>query len=143
MASVFLLRPDDDVKPSTSLLLEEDEGFSDWSHRLEVPDQNRSMEQTPSEPQWKPEAVEEKFQMEQEEQEPFQEQRPAEKVRTEQFIAEHPAGRQTSDGTGMNHTGRILLLCFRRPAEKEPGRCLVPQSSCRRTAGHPTWWQAP
>lgn len=50
------------------MVLEEDEGFSDWSHRLEnrneqeVRDDCRARVQRPLTPQWKPEPEEEKQQ---------------------------------------------------------------------------------
>ncbi|XP_042347097.1 LOW QUALITY PROTEIN: non-muscle caldesmon-like [Plectropomus leopardus] len=64
---------DEELKPRCCLVLEEDEGFSDWSHRLEsrneqeVQDDCRARVQRP--PQWKPEAEEEKQQQEKEEEE--------------------------------------------------------------------------
>ncbi|KAM9367029.1 uncharacterized protein ABDE67_005992 [Symphorus nematophorus] len=60
---------DEDLKPSCCLVLEEDEGFSDWSHRLEnrnepeVPEDCRARVQRPSTPpQWRPKPEEEKQQ---------------------------------------------------------------------------------
>ncbi|KAG8001183.1 Lymphocyte-specific protein 1, partial [Nibea albiflora] len=59
---------DEELKPICCLVLEEDEGFSDWSNRLEnrndqeVPDDCRARVQRPSTAQWKPEAKEEKQQ---------------------------------------------------------------------------------
>lgn len=79
------------------MVLEEDEGFSDWSHRLEnrneaeVPEDGRATVQRPSTPQWKPEPEEEKQQDDEEEEgcEPERSDRsqeasprPPEKVRT-------------------------------------------------------------
>lgn len=67
-----MLRLDEDLQPSYCLVLEEDEGFSDWSHRLEnrneqeVPEDCRTTAQRPS--QWKLE-TEEKKQCEDEEEE--------------------------------------------------------------------------
>lgn len=62
------------MKPSSFLVLEEDEGFSDWSHRLEnrheVQDDCRAQERRPSAPQQKPEAGEEE--VEEREREPEQ-----------------------------------------------------------------------
>ncbi|XP_040891038.1 lymphocyte-specific protein 1-like isoform X2 [Toxotes jaculatrix] len=63
---------DEELKPSCCLVLEEDEGFSDWSHRLEnrneqeVPDDCRARVRTPSVPQWKPGPEEEKQQEDEE-----------------------------------------------------------------------------
>ncbi|XP_029354766.1 lymphocyte-specific protein 1-like isoform X2 [Echeneis naucrates] len=51
---------DEELKPSCCLVLEEDEGFSDWSHRLENRGEQdgqldcRARERPPSAPQWKP-----------------------------------------------------------------------------------------
>ncbi|KAM8762370.1 uncharacterized protein AB9X84_007168 [Acanthopagrus schlegelii] len=65
---------DEDLKPSCCLVLEEDEGFSDWSHRLEnrndqeVPDDCRVRVQRPLMSQWKPEPGEDKQQEDEEEQ---------------------------------------------------------------------------
>ncbi|KAK2854263.1 hypothetical protein Q5P01_006924 [Channa striata] len=56
---------DEELKPSSFLVLEEDEGFSDWSHRLEnrheqeVQNKCRGRDSKPSAPQWKPELKEE------------------------------------------------------------------------------------
>ncbi|XP_035538375.1 lymphocyte-specific protein 1-like isoform X2 [Morone saxatilis] len=64
---------DEELKPSCCLVLEEDEGFSDWSHRLEnrneqeVPDDCRARVQRPSTPQWKPDPEERKKQVDEEE----------------------------------------------------------------------------
>ncbi|XP_070685886.1 non-muscle caldesmon-like [Pempheris klunzingeri] len=64
---------DGELKPSCCLVLEEDEGFSDWSHRLEnrheqeVQDDCRVREQRPSPAQCKPEPEEEKQQEDEEE----------------------------------------------------------------------------
>ncbi|XP_045889175.1 lymphocyte-specific protein 1-like [Micropterus dolomieu] len=64
---------DKELKPSCCLVLEEDEGFSDWSHRLEnrneqeVPDDCKAQVQGLSTPQQKPEAEEEKQQEDEEE----------------------------------------------------------------------------
>lgn len=49
-----ILRSDEELKPSCSLGLDEDEGFSDWSHRLETRNEQemqngcRAKEQRPS-----------------------------------------------------------------------------------------------
>ncbi|GLD55768.1 lymphocyte-specific protein 1-like isoform X2 [Lates japonicus] len=60
----------EELKPSCCLVLEEDEGFSDWSHRLEVlQDDCRAREQTRSTPQWKPGHEEKKKQEDGEEEE--------------------------------------------------------------------------
>ncbi|XP_035855098.1 lymphocyte-specific protein 1-like isoform X2 [Sander lucioperca] len=59
---------DEELKPRCCLVLEEDEGFSDWSHRLEgrneqeVQDDCRARVQRPSTQQWKPEPGQEKQQ---------------------------------------------------------------------------------
>ncbi|KAI3377323.1 hypothetical protein L3Q82_008527 [Scortum barcoo] len=59
---------DEELKPSCCFVLEEDEGFSDWSHRLEsrnepeVQDDCRVRVQRASTQQWKPEPEEEKQQ---------------------------------------------------------------------------------
>ncbi|XP_074522910.1 uncharacterized protein LOC141788022 isoform X2 [Halichoeres trimaculatus] len=64
---------DEELKPSCCLVLEEDEGFSDWSHRLEnrneqeVPDDCRARVQRSSTPQWKPKSGGENHQEVQEE----------------------------------------------------------------------------
>ncbi|XP_023262706.1 non-muscle caldesmon-like [Seriola lalandi dorsalis] len=64
---------DEELKPSCCLVLEEDEGFSDWSHRLEnrseqeVQDDSRARVQTRSAPQWKPRAEEKKLKEDEEE----------------------------------------------------------------------------
>ncbi|XP_018538788.1 lymphocyte-specific protein 1 [Lates calcarifer] len=64
----------EELKPSCCLVLEEDEGFSDWSHRLEVlQDDCRAREQTRSTPQWKPGHEEKKKQEDGEEEEEGQE----------------------------------------------------------------------
>ncbi|KAM9861081.1 uncharacterized protein ACBR49_003209 [Aulostomus maculatus] len=63
-----VLRSDEELKPSCCLVLDEDEGFSDWSHRLENRQEQydcRAKEQRPS--QWKPHDEEEKQQQEEEE----------------------------------------------------------------------------
>ncbi|XP_071345652.1 non-muscle caldesmon-like [Trachinotus anak] len=65
---------DEELKPSCCLVLEEDEGFSDWSHRLEnrseqeVQDDCRARVQTASAPQRKPGPEEEKQHRDKEEQ---------------------------------------------------------------------------
>ncbi|KAL7405510.1 hypothetical protein ABVT39_002226 [Epinephelus coioides] len=59
---------DEELKPRCRLVLDEDEGFSDWSHRLEsrneqeVQDDCRARVQRLSAPQWKPEPEEGKQQ---------------------------------------------------------------------------------
>ncbi|XP_054472263.1 lymphocyte-specific protein 1-like [Anoplopoma fimbria] len=59
---------DEELKPRCCLVLEEDEGFSDWSHRLEnrsepeVQDDSRAGLKRPSTQRWKPETKEEKRQ---------------------------------------------------------------------------------
>ncbi|CAJ1050019.1 lymphocyte-specific protein 1-like isoform X3 [Xyrichtys novacula] len=60
---------DEELKPSCCSVLEEDEGFSDWSHRLEnrstdqeVPEDCRTRVQRSSTSQWKPEPAVEKQQ---------------------------------------------------------------------------------
>ncbi|XP_034719467.1 lymphocyte-specific protein 1 isoform X1 [Etheostoma cragini] len=64
---------DEELKPRCCLVLEEDEGFSDWSHRLEgrneqeVQDDCKPRVQRPSTQQWKPEAGQEKQQQSEEE----------------------------------------------------------------------------
>lgn len=56
----LFLRLDEELKPRCCLVLEEDEGFGDWSHRLENrneqegQDDCKAREQTPSAPQCKP-----------------------------------------------------------------------------------------
>ncbi|KAG7242746.1 hypothetical protein INR49_020121 [Caranx melampygus] len=66
---------DEELKPSCCLVLEEDEGFSDWSHRLEqrseheVQYDSRARQQTSSAPQWKPRPEEGKRQDEEEQRE--------------------------------------------------------------------------
>lgn len=85
---------DEELKPSCCLVLEEDEGFSDWSHRLEnrtepeVTEDCGATVQRPLNPKWKPEPGEEK-QQEDEEEEPERSgwsqeasPRPPEKVHT-------------------------------------------------------------
>ncbi|XP_034536512.1 trichohyalin-like [Notolabrus celidotus] len=63
-----LIRSDEELKPSCRLVLEEDEGFSDWSHRLEnrneqeVPNKCGARKQKSSTSQWKPEPAVEKQQ---------------------------------------------------------------------------------
>ncbi|XP_074480418.1 uncharacterized protein LOC141761087 [Sebastes fasciatus] len=58
----------EELEPRCCLVLEEDEGFSDWSHRLEnrteqeVQDNCRTRVQRPSTQQWKPEPKEKKQQ---------------------------------------------------------------------------------
>ncbi|KAM7014982.1 uncharacterized protein LKV04_013055 [Tautogolabrus adspersus] len=67
------LELDEELKPSCRLVLEEDEGFSDWSHRLEnrndqeVPVACRARVQRSLPPQWKPESEVEKQQEKEEE----------------------------------------------------------------------------
>ncbi|XP_044071243.1 non-muscle caldesmon-like isoform X2 [Siniperca chuatsi] len=63
---------DEELKPRCCLVLEEDEGFSDWSHRLEnreleVTDDCRARVQRLSTPQRKPQPEEEKQQEDEEE----------------------------------------------------------------------------
>nr|XP_020495864.1 lymphocyte-specific protein 1-like isoform X1 [Labrus bergylta] len=64
---------DEELKPTCRLVLEEDEGFSDWSHRLEnrndqeVPVACRARVQRSLPPQWKPEPEVEKQQEKEEE----------------------------------------------------------------------------
>ena len=40
----FVLRSDGELKPSCCLVLDEDEGFSDWSHRLENRNEHEAQE---------------------------------------------------------------------------------------------------
>ncbi|CAK6976967.1 non-muscle caldesmon-like [Scomber scombrus] len=55
---------EEELKPSCCLVLDEDEGFSDWSHRLEnrndpeAQDDGRTRQQRPSTLQWKPDKEE-------------------------------------------------------------------------------------
>ncbi len=70
--SVF--RFEEHLKPSCRLVLEEDEGFSDWSHRLENRNEQEVQDecarlQTPSAARWKQEPEEEKQQEDEEEEE--------------------------------------------------------------------------
>ncbi|XP_058485308.1 lymphocyte-specific protein 1-like [Solea solea] len=58
---------DCDLKPSYSLVLEEDEGFGDWSHRLENRNEQEVMKQPPLAPQLIPGSKEEKQQEDAEE----------------------------------------------------------------------------
>ncbi|XP_071401480.1 non-muscle caldesmon-like [Centroberyx affinis] len=57
---------EEELKPSGRLVLEEDEGFSDWSHKLEnrreqeVQESRRVRENRPATPRWKPDPEEEK-----------------------------------------------------------------------------------
>ncbi|XP_039991708.1 lymphocyte-specific protein 1-like isoform X2 [Xiphias gladius] len=67
-----LIRLDEELKPRCCLVLEEDEGFGDWSHRLENrneqegQDDCKAREQTPSAPQCKPGPEEAKQQADEE-----------------------------------------------------------------------------
>lgn len=76
----MVLRWEEELKPSCCLVLEEDEGFSDWSHRLdksneqEVQDICRAREQRPPTAQRKPDHEEEKRQ-EDEDQERWEHER--------------------------------------------------------------------
>lgn len=83
---MLVLRLDEDLKPSCHFVLEEDEGFSDWSHRLEnrseheVSEDCRATVQRASTLQWKQEPEEEKGQEDEEEEqcEPERSGRPQE-----------------------------------------------------------------
>nr|XP_020443978.1 caldesmon, smooth muscle-like [Monopterus albus] len=75
---------DEELKPSCLLVLEEDEGFSDWTHRLEnrheqeAQDNCRASEQRPSAPQWaEPEDQEDKEEVGQEAEQSSQSQEPS------------------------------------------------------------------
>nr|XP_046251745.1 lymphocyte-specific protein 1-like isoform X2 [Scatophagus argus] len=92
---------DADLKPSCCLVLEEDEGFSDWTHRLEhrneqeVQDDCRATVQRPSTPQWKLEPEEEK-QQEDEEQQEQEECEPERSIRSQE-ASPRPAEKLTSN----------------------------------------------
>lgn len=145
------------------MVLEEDEGFSDWSHRLEnrqeqeVQDVFRAQQLRPSAPQCKPEAGEEKQQEEEEEGEQEPELRSQEAPEPSQRLPEKVCDSlRTSLLLSRSEKGRLpaLLLFYSRcsASGRKSGRRTAHQSFCHRTTGcstpevnqrtgRPTWRQ--
>ncbi|TKS69495.1 Lymphocyte-specific protein 1 47 kDa actin-binding protein 52 kDa phosphoprotein [Collichthys lucidus] len=94
---------DEELKPTCCLVLEEDEGFSDWSNRLEnrndqeVPDDCRARVQRPSTAQWKPNPKEEKQQKDDEEEEVEEETCETEQSGRSQRVSTRPPEKMSNN----------------------------------------------
>ncbi|XP_019112688.1 lymphocyte-specific protein 1-like isoform X1 [Larimichthys crocea] len=94
---------DEELKPTCCLVLEEDEGFSDWSNRLEnrndqeVPDDCRARVQRPSTAQWKPEPKEEKQQKDDDEEEVEEEACETEQSGRSQRVSTRPPEKMSNN----------------------------------------------